>query len=267
MKFGTDPNVASLEVAVRSEDQASNTLQIKKNERLNADDETTTSCGYKSTDFGEDDNQLVFRDLPKGEYYIKVSADFGYGAYKITPSFEPWEGNDPEPNDTQAQAVQIDFGQKVTGFVGARLPYYNAEVLDEFDYYRIELPRNGALHLYCTERKLSAASYQLKTNLFSAEEPTDALSFREIPEDETSDPENQTLSFHQYRSNLTAGTYFIEVKDYYGPGAYEFRAEFEPAPVAGFLLAQNNADVTFTNTTKNATEYKWNFSGNYQRHQ
>ena len=84
--------------------------------------------------------------LAAGTYYVKIkcytSSDFA--PYTIADSlFEPVQTNDPEPNNTKAQATVLLQDNNTTGHVGF---YYNLQ-RDTADWYKIITNEDGLLRL------------------------------------------------------------------------------------------------------------------------
>jgi len=78
-----------------------------------------------------------YENIKSGTYYILVQRCDGEGAYTIHSEFiqEKYE-SDPEPNDNNASAQQIDLHTVCYGHLG----YYGNGEFDNFDWYRITVP-------------------------------------------------------------------------------------------------------------------------------
>ncbi len=63
----------------------------------------------------------------------------------------------------------------------------------------------------------------------------------------------------------TAGTFNVKltVQGTGGPVSITKSVEIKPLPVASFTYSVNGTDVTFTNTSTNATDYDWDFGDGF----
>ena len=81
--------------------------------------------------------------LQAGTYYLKLYSVCGCtGGYSVQLNVKPTsKANDPEPNDSAANAVALPFGTQATGYLG----YYNGLNQDFSDTYAINLATEGKI--------------------------------------------------------------------------------------------------------------------------
>jgi len=154
--------------------------------------------------------KVVHNELAAGRYYVLVEATEGYGSYTLTNlhTANPVL-NDPEPNNSPAQAVLVSLvpnGNTHSGFGQGQLGYFGGAFRDERDFYRLELPQYGNLQLSTVVPDES--NLKVGYSLYDS-----------------------TLRFIGQGSGyagLTGGTYYVELWRESGFGGYTFTPSFEP---------------------------------------
>ena len=140
--------------------------------------------------------------LAAGTYYIKVKCYYGteFAPYTLSDSlFTPAQANDPEPDNTSAQAVVVAPNSTVTGHIN----YLYNNLKDTFDWYKITIPEDGNININFT-------SYNSQ-NFYVYFYDNDGTTL--LNSDYTSGNKNYNVD------GLQAGTYYMRIKTYY---AYEF---------------------------------------------
>ena len=92
---------------------------------------------------------FTVKDCSKGTYYLVVKRNSGEGSYTVSNTFartSATHANDQEPNDTWDYAQPLAINATTTGHLGYL--YYNDT--DKTDWYKIEVPENGALNIKLT---------------------------------------------------------------------------------------------------------------------
>jgi uncharacterized protein (DUF2141 family) len=157
---------------------------------------------------------LSVNDLAPGTYYLHISRWSGDGKYNLAYRFEPNAyDNDNEPNETWRKATLLPRNQSVTGHLGYQ--YYDDP--DETDWYKINVPRDGKVTLTLTQHD-NLDIYFMSINITASEN----LVFERNKVDNGSNVENKIEA-----PDVAAGTYYVKVQRYSGPGAYTLSYKFE----------------------------------------
>ena len=207
--------------------------------------------------------------FPKGSYYFSISPRYGYafGDYAVTFWFDSCTvANDAEPDDSWQQAIAVKAGDTMSGHLG----YCDIHgVEDKHDWYRIDVPRNGSVHLYLKVMPQGETGYSTddwfriipKVHVNDDSVITPVRSFRgDIVERVGTD----TFS-HVIAAELGKGTYYLDLNRDGGYGWYQFYYETRPAPTAAFDFVQQveengRVTVSFINrSSEDATDFLWNF--------
>jgi hypothetical protein len=192
------------------------------------------------------DLDSVYRSyLQAGKYYIKIDP-YGnnHGSYELESFFTPaLFDSDEEPNDTFETAQLMSSDTTFTG----RINYIYDNVRDQHDWFAITLPQNGGL-------KVTTGSPDCNDYFIQI---IDQDGTTAIASDEVYNQPSSTI----YGWDLTGGTtYYVHVYPYGNNfGSYSVEVEFQPAPVSEFSFEQHYMNVLFTNQSKYATEYSWDF--------
>jgi hypothetical protein len=153
-------------------------------------------------------------NIAAGRYMLQLWRADGYGEYSIDVQFTPNRSNDAEINGDDwdpTLITQIDLNQ---GYVG-HLGYENNMRMDTSDYFKVELPEDGAL--WFTFKTKSSGYFYFRVYYGD---------FR------TKVHEQYTYWTEDTRSigsdALRAGTYYVSVDRADGFGPYQFFANFRP---------------------------------------
>ena len=167
-------------------------------------------------------------NLKPGTYFFKYYKYSGYGGYNLPSTFTPQpKTNDSEPNDTFTQAITLGANGSTTGHLG----YFTNQIVDTKDWYKIELPLDGALRVLIK----SDSTLDIDANLY--------------------DVDGTTQIFHDGRAgdstilfmpNLKAGVYYAKPYAYTGYGGYTITSSFIAQPLA------NDTEPNDTSTQANA---------------
>jgi hypothetical protein len=146
---------------------------------------------------------VVHTSLRAGTYYAIVGLAEGAGTYDITFTFAQVAENDPEPNDTVPQAVELRETGEAKGHIG----YYGSLYSDYFDYYVVSIPDDGTLELTAfPDGGLNIALQLLDSD------GTNNL----VWEDRRGKGESEKIVYE----NLAAGTYYVLIYRSDGTGSY-----------------------------------------------
>ena len=157
---------------------------------------------------------LTVNDLAPGTYYLHISRWSGDGKFTLTYRFEPNAyDNDKENNDTWQGAQQLARNKSVTGHLGYQ---YNNDP-DETDWYKINVPRDGKVTLTLTQHD-NLDIYYMSLNVLKADGTIGQRNYI----DNGTNAENKIET-----ADIAAGTYYVKVQRYSGPGAYTLNYRFE----------------------------------------
>ncbi|MFC1490763.1 T9SS type A sorting domain-containing protein [Candidatus Latescibacterota bacterium] len=192
---------------------------------------------YDETDqlmvaYSESDSlTTVEHQLAAGTYYIKTDYDYNsvpnFGSYKLTASLDPmFIQNDPEPNDETLTATVLPVNGEDTGHIGFSDHAHDSvngyyKIYDTDDYWKITTTEDGILsvattanedydegpyvhlYVYSDDGKLMQSNYNFDEKLVN------------------------TASL-----NVSAGTYYIDVKHEEGYGSYLIACELDTTALA-----------------------------------
>ncbi len=192
-----------------------------------------------------DIDSVLISYLQAGKYYIKVTPySTKHGSYELKSVFTPaLFDSDTEPNDTfeTAQVMSAD-----TAFTG-RINYIYDNVRDHDDWFSITLPQNGGLKVVTASPDCN--DYYIRI--------VDQDGETVIAYDEVYNQPSSTI----YGWNLVGGaTYYVHIYPYSTRfGSYNVEIEFQPEPQPAFSFEQHLMNVLFTNESKYAVSYSWDF--------
>ncbi len=138
--------------------------------------------------------------LAAGTYYIRVNGYYGTetGAYSISNTLtSPTQANDVEQNGTKAQAKVLPVNATKTGHINY---YYNTQK-DSADWYKITTTSDGRIRLTMT----SGNGQNVWAELFD----NDGVTL-------LAGSYTTGTSFVVNKDALSAGTYYVRVRTYYG---------------------------------------------------
>lgn len=225
-----------------------------------------------SNDISNDTVQWYFRPkMAKGTYYIQLHPRFSnsYGDYSVVFYYDSCLiANDAEPNNTWLQAIDVREGDTMSGHLG----YYDInEVNDNQDWYRLDVPRNGSVHLYIDLYPQGETGYttdywmRIYPKLCIYDDSVITYE-RYFSGNIAEGPDIDTFS-HVVQTGLGKGTYYLNI-DRERSGSYcwyRFFFETRPAPTADFDFVSRTDDdgrvsVSFINrSSADALEFDWDF--------
>ena len=157
---------------------------------------------------------LTVDDLAPGNYYLHISRWSGDGQFTLAYRFEPNAyDNDKEDNDSWQSASPLPRNSSVTGHMG----YQYHDDADETDWFKISVPRDGKVTLTLTQHD-ALDIYYMSINARNADGDITQRNYV----DNGTDVENKIET-----SDIAAGTYYVRVQRYGGPGAYTLNYRFE----------------------------------------
>ena len=176
------------------------------------------SRGYVWAGNEESAGVFTVNDCAKGTYYLEVKHNGGEGGYTLKYDFTPTSStyaNDAEPNDAWQNAQELKRGNTVTGHLGYL--YYGDR--DNVDWFKIDVPRDGTVKLTITPHDNLGLNY---TTIYAKDNLNEMHSRGYC----WSGPETITVA------DAAPGTYFVEVKQNGGEGAYSLQYVFEQSTYA-----------------------------------
>ncbi len=176
------------------------------------------SRGYVWAGNEESNGVFTVNDCAKGTYYLEVKQNGGEGGYTVKYDFTPTSAtyaNDAEPNDTWQNAQELKRGNTVTGHLG----YLYYDDTDKVDWFKIDVPRDGTVKLTITPHDNLGLNY---TTIYAKDNSNEMHSRGYC----WSGPETITVV------DAAPGTYFVEVKQNSGEGAYSLQYVFEQSTYA-----------------------------------
>lgn len=162
---------------------------------------------------GGESATLTINDCAPGTYYIQLDHGSGEGGYTFSTQFAPASAiqpNDQEPNDAWQQAQLVKRGNTATGHLG----YFYYEDTDKIDWFKIEVPRNGAISLTATPQEGLAMRYIDVFTVVGGE--THERTYTWIGGAPT------TLTIN----DCAPGTYYVKVDHGSGEGTYTLKYDF-----------------------------------------
>lgn len=175
----------------------------------------------------------VVHGLGAGNYSVRLTAigyfpSLGWGTYRMTTSETPDPlPNDPEPNDNFVHALTATLDAQVTGHLGYLGPQSVQEVQD---YWQVQLPSNGTLHLDI------ATSAQLNLNQNASVGASGGIMVYDADQTTVffSNVQGQNTTNTHSVPKLKAGVYYVRLvvlgAGYYGSYRLTPRHTPEPAP-------------------------------------
>ena len=172
---------------------------------------------------GTSEKTLTVSNLAAGKYYIKVSRNSGEGSFTLAYSFtKVGVANDPEPNDTFNEAVEIKNGQTLTGHLGY-LYSYNSNLSindrDTQDWYKFTVTDDGQAAFTVTPQ--DGLNIQHMTLFFY--NPADGNVYERTATGVDSYVNPNTSEKTLTVSNLAAGTYYLRLTHNAHHGGYKLK--------------------------------------------
>ena len=172
---------------------------------------------------------ITISNLMPGTYFLRIKIWGGPCTYTLQSSFKPNPlPNDPEPNNTFAQAVTVEPNGARTGHIG----YYVGGVTDSYDYYKVTVPADGELNLTVTQDRDGDL---VDIDLYDTDGTTHLRSGHTGNTVET-----------VAMSNLMPGTYYLRIKLWSGFCGYTLKSRFIPQPLANDVEPNNTLQTAQT---------------------
>ncbi len=164
---------------------------------------------------------MTLSNCAAGDYYLYLPHRYGYGTYYLRYNFTPCgKQNDAEPNDELEKA-----GEFVQGTVmEARLGYDYSNSNDVADWFKLDVPEEGAINLTIQSEKTLTLGYaEILTLKADGTGTTRRMSqWLDYPDSVLV----MTLP------NCAAGSYYLYMPHRYGYGGYTMRYDFTPCAIA-----------------------------------
>ena len=167
------------------------------------------------------DSTLVWSitNCAAGTYYLSLPRYAAQGTYSLQYTFTPCPyANDPEPNDTYAQAGELKDGVQVEGRIG--YDYYDSR--DNEDWYKFDVPEEGTVTLTTRTDGFRGLGYCTVYALVNGDVKGRNNAWRDIAD--------STLVWSI--TNCAAGTYYLRLPHYADHGGYTLKYDFTPCPYA-----------------------------------
>ena len=151
----------------------------------------------------------ISQGLGEGTYYIGVFKRDDYGRYELRNTFEEQDVANDNSSDNIVQADKIELNNINYGHIGYKDNYGKT---NQYDYYKLDIPKDGTIKLNATQ--LDGGTLSLKL-------------YGEKGDNET------YIEYSNYKSKagiskgLEKGTYYIRIDKDEGYGAYELENIFE----------------------------------------
>lgn len=168
------------------------------------------------------ENGKVFEmtDAGKGTYYLRAQRSSGKGTCTLKYEFTTCpKANDTEPNDDKGSGDVLVSGETVEGRLGYK---DDSGYRDENDWYKIEVPEDGTVEL---EYDLDQ-TYELKLNW---------MDFRWYNAKNDDYPSRASTGWYPSDNgklaitNVSVGTYYIQMQRRSGHGGYTLKYTFTPS--------------------------------------
>ena len=175
------------------------------------------------------EGNLTTPNLAPGTYILRVRRGEGYGGYELTYTLEAQAyKNDTEPNDEWNDGRDNNYlprGHERQGHLGYG---YEKSSEDDYDFYRITVPRNGKVNIIYTPATVNS---KLRVN---------DIRFYYIQSDANNYWSRTSNTYYidpgWYAATLSVpdvapGDYLVRLRRAEGYGAYSLKYEFEQNPL------------------------------------
>ena len=167
-----------------------------------------------------------------GTYYIKILRYSGSGGYRLKYTFTPCPlANDPEPNNDYEHASLLQSGQTAQGRLGYRT---SANVTDNEDWYKIEVPQEGHIELIVTGTEDLRFNYSNSYVFGFWDGDIRSVGY-------FGGGFRDTITYKA--TNVGIGTYYIKILRYSGSGGYRLKYTFTPCQLANDDESEGYADA------------------------
>ena len=210
----------------------------------NADGTGTLRRNGQWLDHPGDTLTFTLNNAAAGDYYLYLPLRGGYGTYSLQYTFTPCAmANDAADNYTWDTAAIIEAGTTKD----ARLGYDYSNSFNDHDWFRLDVPEEGAIQLtICSEKTLTLGYAEICV--------PNAEGTSTIRRDgKWLDHPGDTLTFRL--SNAAAGAYYLYMPLRGGYGGYTVKYDFIPCPMANDAAGNytwDTAAIIEPSTTKEA---------------
>ena len=149
-----------------------------------------------------------------GTYYIKINRYTGSGGYRLKYTFTPCPLANDDEAEGYADAQKILNGQTVTGRLGYRT---SANVTDDADWYKIDVPGDGIVRLIATGTEDLRFNYSSSSVYGYWDDNIRSVGI-------FAGGFSDTITFE--RKDRGEGTYYIKIQRYTGSGGYKLHYDF-----------------------------------------
>ena len=148
--------------------------------------------------------------IEKGTYVIKVAAGlYNNGDYKVKVSFKPANNNETEPNNYFTEAMELNLGSMITGFLSAD---------DSIDFYKFTVPKSSKTKITIITR-IPSSDFEIWNSDFVKIKSTTLHANYRASE---SSPITTTMDL-----DLSAGTYYIKAYCMYGGNKGRYQVKWD----------------------------------------
>ena len=216
--------------------QSENTLKIGYAEikALNTDGTDTNRRLGQWLDHPGDTLTMILPNAAEGAYYLCMPQYSGYGGYTMRYDFTACAiANDVAGNDSWENATPMEAGTTTE----ARLGYDYNSSQDAVDWFRLDVPEEGAVTLTIrSEKTLTLGCAEIHTLKADGTGTSSRIS-------KWLDYPDSTLVFAL--NNCAAGAYYIKMPLHGGYGGYTVKCDFTPCAYANDVAGNDSwADAT-----------------------
>ena len=153
-------------------------------------------------------------NVGKGTYYIRIYRYSGSGGYRLKYTLTPCPLANDDEAEGYADAQTVLNGQTVTGRLGYRT---SANVTDDEDWYKIDVPGDGIVRLSVTGTEDLKLNYSNSTVYGFWDDDIRRVGI-------FAGGYSDTITFE--RKDRGKGTYYIKIYRYTGSGGYKLHYDF-----------------------------------------
>ncbi len=188
---------------------------------LKSDGSGVSNRASKWLDNPGDTLTFTLNNCAAGDYYLYMPLRYGYGGYKMRYDFVPCAiANDEPGNDTWDAATPMKAGTTTE----ARLGYDYNSSQDVADWFKLDVPEEGAINLtIVSEKTLTIAMATINTLKSDGSGVSNRTS-------KWLDNPGDTLTFNL--NNCAPGTYYLYMPLRYNYGGYTVKYDFIPCAIA-----------------------------------
>ena len=200
---------------------------------LKADGTGLTQRTSKWLDHPGDTLTFTLSNAAAGAYYLYMPLRYGYGGYRMTYDFIPCaKANDAADNGTWETAAIIEPSTTKE----ARLGYDYSNSLNDHDWFRLDVPEEGAIQLtICSEKTLTLGYAEI-----CVPNADGTSTFRR--DGQWLDHPGDTLTFKL--NNAAAGAYYLYMPLRGGYGGYRITYDFIPCAIANDIAGNDSWENT-----------------------